>query len=344
MSRNWTRKAKHPQYTSISVMPAYTKSLVALLAAAAKLTWAQAVVDDFQCDCYVNDGEHPAYYRNHSFWDFRLLPIRPGQPKVIPDVAGNLHAHPTSSLFSGPNPFTDFWSVQQWPNNNQTFPMVVTRNNLYIERDPDGGQGSTFMTMRTSRLPGFQTAAELQSINRVDHASIRVRARSHGAPGACTSVFTYRGAPLLQDVQEADIEMLTREPDATQVHYTNQPSYRTDGTTVWGASHAAALPGGRRWSDWLTHRLDWTPGRTTFSVDGVEAHTQTFQAPRDPSFVLLNAWSDGGVWTGQMAEGGEAFQNVQWIDMLYNILPAGERCDRKCSIDRSPQVGKPVPV
>ncbi len=324
-------------------MPASTTSLVCVLAAIATLSSAQ-VVDDSQCDCYVTDGRFPTSYQNHGFWDFRSLSrCAGGVPPIIQDVDGNLNAKVTCSLFDWSDPFTQFWGPQHWSNGKRDFPMIMTYNNLYIEQNPEG-QSDTFMTMRTSRLPGFQTAAELQSMNKVDHASVRMLARSHGAPGACTSVFTYRGADRLEDVQESDIEMLTREQPATAIHYTNQPSYRDDGTTVDGASYNATMPGGRTWSDWTTHRLDWTPGRTTFSVDGVESHTQTFQAPRDPGLVLLNAWSDGGVWTGPMAAGGEAFQNVQWIEMLYNVLPDGTQCNRKCSIDKSPQVGKPVRI
>ncbi|KAM3474525.1 hypothetical protein MY5147_004220 [Beauveria neobassiana] len=328
-------------------MPVFTISLVFVLAAIVNLAFTQ-VVDDSQCDCYVTDGRFPTYYQNHGFWDFRSLSRCAGVPPIIREVDGNLDANVTCSLFDWSHPFTDFWAPQHWTNANKTFPMVVTYNNLYIEHNPGGRRDhqrhDTFLTMRTSRLPGFQTAAELQSIHKLDHASVRMLARTHGSPGACTSVFTYLGAKRLRDVQESDVEMLTRESAATAIHYTNQPSYLEDGTLITGAAYAATLPNGRCWSDWITHRLDWTPGRTTFSVDGVQSHTQTFQAPRDPSYVLLNAWSDGGVWTGQMREGGEAFQNVQWIEMLYNLLPAGAQCNRTCSIDKSPQVGKPVHV
>lgn len=253
-----------------------------------------------------------------------------GVPEIIQDVNGNLNAKVTCSLFDWSDPFTEFWGPQHWNNGNEDFPMIMSYNNLYIEHNP-GGQSDTYMTMRTSRLPGFQSTAELQSMNKVDHTSIRMLARSHGSPGACTSVFTYLGADHLKDVQESDIEMLTRETDRA-IHYTNQPSYLEDGTTVDGASYNVTLPNGLKWSAWITHRLDWTPGRTTFSINGIESHTQIFQAPRDPSLILLNTWSDGGVWTEKMASGGEAFQNVQWIEVLYNVLPSGSKCNRKCSI------------
>ncbi|KAK3179811.1 hypothetical protein K4F52_008807 [Lecanicillium sp. MT-2017a] len=307
---------------------------------AAVPAFAAEIVDDSQCDCYITDGRFPARYRNHGFWDFRSMSQCAGVPEVINSVDGNINAPVTCPLFDWSDPFTQFWGPQHWFNGNNDFPMIMTYNNLYIEHN-NGGESDTFMTMRTSRLPGFQTASELESIKKHDHASVRMLARSHGSAGACTSVFTYLGAEQLKDVQEADIEMLTRETDRV-IHYTNQPSYLEDGSTVDGASYAVTLPNGKRWSDWTTHRLDWTPGRTTYGIDGIETHTQTFQAPRDPSKILLNAWSDGGVWTGTMAQGGEAYQNVQWVEILYNVLQEGEQCNRACSIDKSPVTGKAV--
>ena len=49
------------------------------------------------------------------------------------------------------------------------------------------------------------------------HASIRIRARVAGSPGACAGIFTY-----LDDEQESDIEILTRD-DRSTMRATNQP-------------------------------------------------------------------------------------------------------------------------
>lgn len=308
---------------------------LALLAAVPAM--AAKVVDDSQCECYVTDGNYPTYYKHHGFWDFRSLGDKAGVPPVIRDVDGNMNAPFTSDVFDWDSDFAQFWGPQNWSNGNEDFPMVNSYNNLYIEENPDG-TSDTFMTMRSSRLDDFQTAAEFESVNKADHASMRMLAKTHGSSGACTSIFTYLGAEQLKDVQEADIEMLTRE-SSQFIHYTNQPSYLEDGSTVDGASANVTLPDGMRWSDWTTHRLDWTPGRTTYSANGIETHTQTFQAPRDPSQIILNTWSDGGVWTEQMPKGGEAYQNVQWVELLYDVTA---RCDRVCSIDKSPVRGKAV--
>lgn len=316
-----------------------TVTAAALIFAGASPAIAQQVVSDAQCDCYLSDGRFPTYFKNHGFWDFRSLGQYAKVPPVIQTLDGNKNADFTSPVFNWDSDFAKFWGPQHWAKNEDTaFPMVNSFNNLYIEKN-NNGDSDTFMTMRTSRLPAFQTAAEFESQSPLDHASIRMLAKTHGSSGACTSVFTYKGANQPRDVQECDIEMLTRD-DAHYIHYTNQPGV-LNGDIVPGASRNVTLPNGLQWSDWVKHRLDWTPGRTTWSANDAEVASQTFQAPRDPSIVLLNAWSDGGEWTDKMPEGGEAYQNVQWIEILYNVADKAS-CNKVCSVDKSPVVGKPV--
>lgn len=329
-------KPTHDQHSPADSMPS-TKLLAASLLAISAPALAANVVDDSHCGCFVTDGNYPTYYKQHGFWDFRFLSNKARVPPVIKDVNGNLNADFTSDYFNWDSEFAQFWGPQHWSNEEPGFPMVNSYNNLYIEKNADGNS-DTHMTMRSSRLPKFQTAAEFESMKMVDHASLRMYAKTAGSSGVCTSIFTYRGAEHLKDVQEADIEMLSRE-SSQFIHYTNQPSYLEDGSTVDGASENVTLPNSMRWTDWTTHRLDWTPGRTTYLANGVQTHTQTFQAPRDPSTILLNTWSDGGEWTGTMPQGGEAYQRVQWIEMLYNVVP---KCNKVCSIDKSPVRGKAV--
>lgn len=291
------------------------------------------------CDCYLIDGSSPTYFKNYGFWDFRQLSQFAGIPPAIDTASGNSQAGFTSDYFGWSSEFQKFWGPQSW-NNSAEFMNVNSFNNLYIAPNSNG-DSDTMLTMRTARGDGFQSSAEFESRNTVDHASMRMYARTHGDAGACTSIFTYLWAPSLKDVQETDIEMLTRDPE-TAIHYTNQPSYLEDDTTIPGASNNITLPGGKKWTDWMTHRLDWTPGMTTWSVDGQELHAQSFQAPVDPAQVVLNAWSDGKEWTGVMKEGGQAFQDVQWIEIAYDVTNQGS-CSNVCSVDDG-AVGSPVPI
>lgn len=297
-----------------------------------------ATVDDSQCDCYVADNK---YYSGHMFWDFRSLSQYAKVPALIQTQQGNANADFSSSFFNWESEFGQTWGLQNWDNGNSEFPMQNSYNNVYIEKNTDSSPASdTFMTMRTARHKGFQSAAEFESINKYHYASMRMYARTKGSPGACTAMFTYLGGEKLADVQEADIEVLTSDPKGL-IHYTNQPSYTEEGEEVVGASKAVTMPDGVKWTDWVAHRMDWTPKETVWKVNGKQTWVNSFQVPRDPAQFSFNAWSDGGDWTGTMAEGGVAYQQIQWIEILHGQADKAT-CKRVCSIDSGSEVGKPV--
>ncbi|KAM3544561.1 hypothetical protein ARSEF1564_002544 [Beauveria bassiana] len=319
----------------LAVLLAMT-SLFSMAAAAATET-----VEDSSCDCFLSNGTNPGYYAKHAFFDFRQLLQHAGVPDVVDDATSAASA-PESSDFFTSDAWTSFWEVENWNNSNgaasngrantlsndATIYMVNSPSNIYIAKaadDGDGGGGGggrdavTFLTMRTKRLHDFQTAAEFQTADAgYQFLSLRMCARTVGAPGAVTAMFTYRGAADPARVQEADVEILTRGPRSV-IRYTNQPSdLPADRGEIAEATRNATLPGGAAWSDWAVHRLDWTPERSVWYVDGREAASIAFQVPRDPAAVNFNAWSDGGSWSGNMTVGDEASLQIQWIEMLYN--------------------------
>ncbi|KAM0292622.1 hypothetical protein ACHAO9_002937 [Fusarium lateritium] len=225
------------------------------------------------------------------------------------------------------------WSIQDWNNRGSggvslsgdaTVLMVNSPNNVYIEKnDDDDTTSDTFLTMRTMRLPGFQSAAEFESISTYHYISVRMLARVTGSAGACVALFTYLGGEELADVQEADIEIMTRDAK-NRIQYTNQPSFTEDGDEVPKATRNATLPEGVEWDDWVVHRLDWTPERSVWYVQGQEVASIEFQTPKDPAQIILNAWSDGGSWSGNMSVDGAAYMQIQWVDMVYNATKENE--------------------
>ncbi|KAJ9157497.1 Concanavalin A-like lectin/glucanase [Pleurostoma richardsiae] len=229
--------------------------------------------------------------------------------------------------------------------------MVNSANNIFIERNTDYGASSqTYMTMRTARLQSFQTAAEIESTSQgFQYVSTRMLARTRGNSGAVTAMFTYRpppnpGQPNL--VQEADLEIRTVDP-ATHISLTNQPSWNDVGD-IPQATRNVSLPGGRRWTDWAYYRMDWTPGSSTWYVNGQLVASITFQAPRDPAQLMFNSWSDGGSWSGNMSLNQAASLQIQWIDMVFNnteskFVKSGN-CVTTCTVDDNAQPGSPVPI
>ncbi|KAK0389187.1 hypothetical protein NLU13_2762 [Sarocladium strictum] len=301
------------------------------------------------CDCYLTNGTAPEYYTSHRLFDFRSLSKYVSVPDVANSFSDNAKA-PFANPYFESDDWKASWRIQHWNNSESVKKSATTKDpkllmtnsfgNVYIEKNQDKDASSeTYMTMRTKRLDEFQSAAEIESAEQYHFLSVRMLARTVGSPGAITALFTYRDGGSLAKVQEADIEILTRGP-RNHISYTNQPSRTDGGDLIPQASRNATLPGGKEWSEWLVHRLDWTPRASIWYVDGEEVARNEFQTPRDPSQVILNAWSNGGVWSGKMGVNDEAYMQIQWIDMVFNktgesAKKRGENgsCGVVCAVD-----------
>ncbi|KAK2000065.1 concanavalin A-like lectin/glucanase [Colletotrichum falcatum] len=366
-------------------MPLRRSPLLSLALALAPLVVADdhPYVADSVCNCYLTNSSE-RYFTNHLFFDFRNLGQYAGVPDAVADWDASANASVTSDYFNS-DAWTSVWSIQNWNNtdkrgkdgNDATVDMVNSASNIYIEKNNDQDASSdTFMSMRTVRLKDFQSSAEIESISMGYHfVSVRMLARTLGAPGACTALFTYREADNYADVQEADIEVLTKDPD-NRIQYTNQPSFTAQGDTIDKSTQNGTMPRGTSWRDWAVHRLDWDEKDSTWLVDGSKVSKISFQVPRDPSRVMLNSWSDGGSWSGIMNVGDSAVMQIQWLDMVFNTTegsppdpsqdfsssrrdidlqrhghgPMGrlerrdgnDQCQVVCSIDSSNVIGQPV--
>ncbi|KAI0603460.1 concanavalin A-like lectin/glucanase domain-containing protein [Biscogniauxia sp. FL1348] len=330
-------------------------------------------VSDDHCDCYVTNGSSSTYFTTHHFFDFRSMSEYAGVPGPIEDPNDSSDAYATSDYFLSDD-WNNNWGIQTWNNSDSVESgdapvlMVHSANNIYIEENSDDNPMSdTFMTLRTLRLEDYQSSAEFESISPNYHyISIRMLARTVGASGAVTAMFTYKdsGDPnQLEHVQEADLEIRTMDPPDT-IQYTNQPSYSIQGDDIPEATRNVTVPQSLDWTKWAVHRMDWTPTDTTWFIDGDEVASIAFQTPRDPSKVVFNAWSDGGHWAGNMSVGSEAYFHIQWIELVYNSTEeyptsdkrsvdgpasyfskrADDTCHNVCSIDETSTIGTAVLV
>ena len=334
------------------------------------------LTDHSKCGCFLTNGPESRFFQYHDFWDFRSQTQYAGVPPVKSTPEANKLAPFSSKYFSSQiwekKWITNFWDNDEHPRPDASTLMTMSRNNVYLEANREGSDPQTWLTLRTSRLKDpqtneeFQTAAEIESFHKVKFASVRMRARTIGARGATTALFTYRHADRLRDVQESDLEVLTRDAD-TIIHYTNQPGVNDTGDAIEAASNNITLPGGLRWTDWAEYRLDWTPGNSTWFVNDEQTLQKSFQTPRDDSKITLNAWSDGGKWSGNMTLGESAYLQVQWLEIVYNSTdPAAgkdggihkrfvggfggrlagraeaKNCTAVCSVDETPVTGQPV--
>jgi len=322
------------------------------------------------CTCYMINSTTRAYFQYHRFWDFRNL----GQQSLDQTYGeGSIDEPPptvNNTQDAGDEPVWDpaifdsdswnaDWSIQNWSKPaTSEFPVKVVNSpaNIYLLSDSDSDNSESYLTLRTTRLDDFQSAAEIENLQKnLLHASLRVRARVRGASGAVAGFFTFA-----DDDNESDIEILTRD-EVDMVRYTNQPALTPDGDTVSESSVAPAdLPS---WTEFRTHRIDWLPKQSAWFLDEEQTATNTYSVPRIPSGLILNMWSDGGEWSGNMTVGDSAEVQITWVEMVFNTSGPvegvqygsekrsekleerkGKGCKVVCKIDDVREIGTPEVV
>ncbi|CAG8960245.1 hypothetical protein HYFRA_00012765 [Hymenoscyphus fraxineus] len=312
--------------TSIMALPTplVTTLLLSILSSLVK-----AQTDDGNaCTCFRTNGSSSGYFTSHRFFDYRNVV---SSQAVVPDVTTVLdsttHSMASSDFFTTDS-WTSMWTVQNWTNSDSrassdaSILMANSPSNVYIEKSNDTDPSySTYLTLRTSRQKDFQSAAEINSAEKnFQYLSARFYARVIGSSGACAGMFTYLAPESDKKpwtVQEADIEILTNGP-RNKVQYTNQPSVDKKGNAITKGTVNGTNPENRDWSQWNLYRLDWIPKLSEWYVNGQSVASIKFQAPVDPAGLMINMWSDGGSWTGNMSLYDEAYLQIQWMEVVYN--------------------------
>ncbi|KAI0105233.1 concanavalin A-like lectin/glucanase domain-containing protein [Nemania sp. FL0031] len=301
----------------------FTSLLLAALAQGRPLTEVGDLAKR-DCNCYKATANSSAFFSNRKFFDFRNIQ-NPMTPAPINDRAADAAAVVTHPYFSTAE-WTTTWGLQNWGSAGEGVNRVNSFNNIFIAPAADDEAGATsHLTLRTHRQADYQSTAEVES-RAVDYQylTMRMKARTRGASGAVTALFTY-GEPG-GNVQEADIEIRT-STGHNVIQYTNQPGSQPDATRAVNV----ATP----WTEWQELRYDWTPGSSDWYVDGAKVASIQTQTPTSPLSILMNVWSDGGVWSGVMDVGASAEMQVQWLDVTYNSTSqtAASACSNVCVVD-----------
>lgn len=161
-------------------------------------------------------------------------------------------------------------------------------------------------------LPADLLQHSIPALNDVAHLVNQTVSTDDRPPsGACVGIFTYHAHNC-----ESDIEILTSDP-SNRVRYANQPDYdpSTD-QMIPGASTIADLP--VPWTSWSTHRLDWHRDRSRWYVDNILQEAKSYRVPNLQSRLVINLWSDGGAWTGDMRLGDTIYIGIEYIELAYN--------------------------
>jgi hypothetical protein len=313
------------------------------------------------CNCYVvqsgDNSQTPSYFQYYRFYDFRNLPdaMTKAPPLLNDSVIAAAQPAWQPSLFDS-DAWNYDWGIQNWSKpatDDFPTPMNNSLANIYLLQE----NNVSFLTLRTSKEETYQTAGEIENQQKnLMHVSMRMYGRVRGDKGAVAGFFTF-----VDDSNESDIEILTDDP-TDQIRYTNQPSVDNEGNEIAAASVGPTdLPS---WENWQTHRIDWLPKKSYWYLNSKQVAANSYSVPRKPSFLVLNMWSDGGEWSGNMSQGDSAEFQIQWIEMTFNTSgpydggksqekrdsssvfhrKRAEGCKTVCKIDDVAQVGTPEVV
>ncbi|KAK0857165.1 hypothetical protein LTR87_017874 [Friedmanniomyces endolithicus] len=286
------------------------------------------------CSLFAINGSSSAaaaYFTHYRFYDFRNISDPQPPPAGAPSGLTASHTTNDSSWHLD-------WSARDQAKgaaNRRSIPVDYLPENIFVEKSNESSADySSYLTLATSRLKNdTQSAAEIDFTPSSDvvYISLRVLARVSGAAGAVAGIFTYNS-----DVSESDIEILTQDPDS-QVRYSTQPTTDPDtGAPITGATVNA------------THslrQLACLECQIASWADGSRLHTSTVNVQNGTagSRVILDMWSNGGSFSGDMDVGGRAVMEVQWIEMAFNVSGGSVgQGGTVCDIDKV--VGSPVPV
>ncbi|KAF2785937.1 glycoside hydrolase family 16 protein [Melanomma pulvis-pyrius CBS 109.77] len=289
-----------------------------------------------ECTQFSTNSSTAARYNFYRFYDARNLYNSSKKSAVSESSAQSktFSTVPWSTGWDARSSFKPAFTAQ-------TLDMQYTPAGVFIRNNTQASQDfSTYISLYTTRLPNGtqQTAALDYAEYNVTHASIRILARVRGASGAVAGFFTYHN-----DTTESDIEMLTRDP-STQVRYSNQPTEDPQtNEPISGSTFNVSLASQRSTSDWNVHRLDWVQGRSVWYVNDAQAASSEVNVPDTASRITLNLWSNGGNFSGEMGIGDEAWFDVQWIALFFNVTssPDPQGGGTVCSAEFTPGTSKP---
>ncbi|KAK2016823.1 concanavalin A-like lectin/glucanase [Colletotrichum eremochloae] len=173
------------------------------------------------------------------------------------------------------------------------------------------------------KVPGGQTAkpyscAEVSTtFSNIKYASVRTVAIFSEPAGVCNGLFFYKN-----DTQETDIEWLSDPASLSnsgtrQVWFTNQDADRNGVKT-----YKTFSPPDSPTTAEHEYRLDWTPGRVQWFVDGVEKWSTTSDVPNTIGSWVFNNWSNGDKGWSAGPPATQADFKIKDIYMYYNTAAA----------------------
>ncbi|KAI9805792.1 MAG: hypothetical protein M1825_000406 [Sarcosagium campestre] len=221
--------------------------------------------------------------------------------------------------------FARDWTVQSWTANaTKTNPIGRVNRDENVEI-VDGQlvlRQQAYSAADAKAMKGVGVGAIVSKRDDFLHGSFRTTFGVDGAKGGAVAGFFW----YHDDKNEIDIEVLTKEPNDTMIHYTSHPVPSTNNPLSEffvpaivpnGINHipdaSSAEPLTKPWTTTQEHRFDWTRDGITFYQGARTIHTMTVNIPKVGGSLQFNLWASGSEWSGPPST-----QNVSM--RVYDIL------------------------
>jgi beta-glucanase (GH16 family) len=214
--------------------------------------------------------------------------------------------------FNGTSLNTSLWNLGTW-----------TLGRTQLGNSPVVGNGIGRLTFDTYKFRGTEIWSKTE-FSRGNGLEIEARVKLNKLPsGLVTSLFTYSYDSQLAVSDELDIEILTKQVNASTtsdpVLFTtwndwseSSPTYG-DGIHHWSFSKTLA---GFDVNTWHTYVIRWLPGSTEWVIDGTLIASSTKAQPDAKTPVRLNFWAPASGWTDAYSSGlkptNKASANVRY--------------------------------
>ncbi|KAI9888536.1 MAG: hypothetical protein M1814_006836 [Vezdaea aestivalis] len=236
--------------------------------------------------------------------------------------------------------FNRDWTVQSWsapPNRDNPLARTNDPNNVWIENgalilrqrgysegDNQAGRNVSCAAIVSKRNNFGRVSA--RAVFEVDVGDVYPR-------GSVAGFFWY-----FDDKNEVDIEVLAKEANDTQIHYTTHPSLDSNQQPNLLALNRSKLR--QPWTEVQSHRFDILPGNATFFQNNVSVHSTTTNVPAKSvaGTLQLNLWASGSEWSGFPSRENVTMR-VSQILVFYN--ESGDPGLTPAAADACKKVGGP---
>jgi beta-glucanase (GH16 family) len=166
-----------------------------------------------------------------------------------------------------------------------TLPLSCIAANISGPKDNNAVTALTFLSSRQNVSSQQSSGMDFGDQN-ILYMSLRFRARLSGAPGACAAFFAYKN-----DSQEADIELLTRDPEDI-VGFNTQPTLDIHDRHIPGSHWNMSIPGNASRETWINYRMDWVADQVVWYTNGIEMANTSVNVPSAPCRLSLSLWGE----------------------------------------------------